>query len=123
MSNRLEREAEDRYEAQNDPSPVSGRVPDNSYARETRSGLRNYVPVQGDDQPFEDPVQPPYSNTDQQLAEDEEEAIDKSNILRGDRLRHAQPQSSTKYSEGPDEDDLPEAARTGQSGVSNQRYY
>lgn len=67
MSNRLEREAEDRYEAQNDPSPVSGRVSDNTYAHETRSGLRDYIPVQGDNQSFEDPIQPPYSNTDQQL--------------------------------------------------------
>jgi len=67
MSNRAEREAEDQYEAQNDPSPVSGRVSDDTYTRETRSGLRNYMPVQGDDQPVEDPVQPPYSNTDQQL--------------------------------------------------------
>ncbi|GES66950.1 hypothetical protein ATEIFO6365_0017001200 [Aspergillus terreus] len=108
MSNRLEREAEDRYEAQNDPSPVSGRVSDNTYAHETRSGLRDYIPVQGDNQPFEDPIQPPYSNTDQQLAEDEEEAIDKSNILGGDRLRHAKPQSRTKYSEGPGENDIPE---------------
>ena len=42
------------------------------------------------------------------LEEDEQEAIDKSNILRGDRLRHAKPRTSNKYSEGPDEDDLPD---------------
>ncbi|KAL4890434.1 hypothetical protein BDV59DRAFT_204392 [Aspergillus ambiguus] len=123
MSNRLEREAEDQYEAENDPSPVSGTVSDNTYAGETRSGLRSYIPVQGDNQRVEDPVQPPYSNTDQQLAEDEEEAINKSNILGGSRLRHTQPQSSTGYAEGFDEDDLPEAARSGQSGQSSQRYY
>ena len=69
-------------------------------------------------------MQPPYSNSDQQLGEsipefyfsfrtnpyieqDEREAVDKSNILRGDRLRHAKPSTSNKYNEGPDETDLP----------------
>jgi hypothetical protein len=38
-----------------------------------------------------------------QKAQDEDEAIDKSNILRGDRLRHAQPSADTGYAEGQDE--------------------
>lgn len=67
MSNRYEREAEDLYEDENDPSPVSGTFHDNSYAHETQSSLRNQVPVARDQAPYEDPVQPPYSNTDQQL--------------------------------------------------------
>lgn len=68
MSNVREREAEDSYEAQNDPSPVSGRVIDDSYAySETQSGLRNQVPVQRDEDDYEDPVQPPYSNSNEQL--------------------------------------------------------
>ncbi|KAL4861313.1 hypothetical protein BDV12DRAFT_180460 [Aspergillus spectabilis] len=103
MSNCAERLAEDAYEAQNDSSPVSGTFKDNSYANETRSELKGYIPVQRDDAGFEDPMQPPYSNSDRQLAQDEDEAIDKSNILRGDRLRHAQPGAQTGYAEGEDE--------------------
>ncbi|CAI7656065.1 unnamed protein product [Penicillium palitans] len=99
MSNRTERVAEDNYERENDPSPVAGTFRDDSYAK-----LKGQVPVQGDNQQFDDPMQPPYSNTDQQLEEDEQEAIDNSNILKGDRLRHAKPRTSNKYSEGPDED-------------------
>lgn len=67
MSNRAEREAEDRYEAENDPSPVSADVIDNSYVGETRPELRSQVPVQADEADYEDPMQPPYSNSDQQL--------------------------------------------------------
>lgn len=67
MSNRVEREAEDNYEAENDASPVSGDVPDDTYMRETRSELRNVVPVQRDQQEYDDPMQPPYSNSDNQL--------------------------------------------------------
>ncbi|KAJ5982028.1 hypothetical protein N7451_012128 [Penicillium sp. IBT 35674x] len=110
MSNRAERIAEDDYERNNDASPVTGTITDDSYTKETRSSLKDQVPVQGDTKRFEDPVQPPYSNSDQQLEQDENEAIDKSNILRGDRLRHANPQTSNKYNEGPDEDDLPTEA-------------
>ncbi|KAJ9481674.1 hypothetical protein VN97_g11793 [Penicillium thymicola] len=107
MSNRTERVAEDNYERENDPSPVAGTFRDDSYAKKTNPNLKGQVPVQGDNQQFDDPMQPPYSNTDQQLEEDEQEAIDKSHILRGDRLRHAKPRTSNKYNEGPDEEDLP----------------
>ncbi|CAG7940600.1 unnamed protein product [Penicillium nalgiovense] len=107
MSNRAERVAEDNYERENDPSPVTGTFEDDSYAKETKPNLRGQVPVQGQKQQYDDPMQPPYSNTDQQLEEDEQEAIDKSNVLRGDRLRHAKPRTSNKYNEGPDEEDLP----------------
>lgn len=41
------------------------------------------------------------------LEDDEREAINKSNIMRGDRLRHAKPRTMNKYNEGPDESDLP----------------
>ncbi|KAJ5676759.1 uncharacterized protein N7477_002392 [Penicillium maclennaniae] len=107
MSNRSERVAEDRYERDNDSSPVTGTFADDTYAQETDPSLRDKVPVQGDDQQIEDPMQPPYSNSDQQLEDDENEAINKSNILRGDRLRHAKPRTSNKYNEGPDENDMP----------------
>ncbi|KAJ5976174.1 hypothetical protein N7481_009881 [Penicillium waksmanii] len=42
-------------------------------------------------------------------AQDEDEAIDQSNIMNG-RTRHAEPQTSNRYDEGPNEDDLPEEA-------------
>jgi hypothetical protein len=67
MSNRAERVAEDNYERKNDPSPVTGTFRDDSYAKETNPNLRGQVPIQGDNQQFDDPMQPPYSNTDQQL--------------------------------------------------------
>ncbi|EED19809.1 conserved hypothetical protein [Talaromyces stipitatus ATCC 10500] len=118
MSNRQEREAEDRYEAENDASPVPGFEVDNSYVGETNSNLRNVVPVQNDEAGYDDPMQPPYSNTDEQLAQDEREAIDQSNILGGDRLRHAKPRSRNAYNEGPGEDDLPSVVSQGQSGRS-----
>ncbi|KAL5335745.1 hypothetical protein BJX70DRAFT_390475 [Aspergillus crustosus] len=106
MSNRAERLAEDSYEAQNDASPVSGTFKDDSYAHETRSELKGHIPVQRDDAAYEDPMQPPFSNSDKQLAQDEDEAIDKSNILRGDRTRHAKPVAETKYAEGEDEEEF-----------------
>lgn len=50
--------------------------------------------------------------------QDEREAIDQSNVLRGDRLRYAQPQSSNRYNEGPEENDLPpETQYTGHSST------
>jgi hypothetical protein len=67
MSNPAERIAEDNYERENDASPVPGNVIDSSYAEEPNPNLRDKVPIQPDDQSFEDPMQPPYSNSDQQL--------------------------------------------------------
>ncbi|KAB8233916.1 hypothetical protein ETB97_005301 [Aspergillus alliaceus] len=118
MSNKYERQAEDDYEAQNDPSPVSGDFGDNSYAHETRSELKSHIPVVRDEANLADPMQPPFSNSDQQLERDEREAIDRSNILGGERLRHAKPNTQNKYDEGPGEDDLPEDALYGYSGRS-----
>lgn len=54
-------------------------------------------------------------------AEDEQEAIDQSNILGGDRLRHSKPQTANRYNEGLEEDDLPEDIRYGTSGVSGTK--
>ncbi|KAJ6126728.1 hypothetical protein N7523_002340 [Penicillium sp. IBT 18751x] len=61
------------------------------------------------DDDFEDPAdQGNYemADSDEQLARDEDDAIDESNITT-EGLRHAKPQSSTGYQE-PGEDDLPE---------------
>ncbi|CAI7607133.1 unnamed protein product [Penicillium pancosmium] len=49
-----------------------------------------------------------FASSNQQLAQDEDEAIDRSNIMK-DRTRHAQPQTSKRYNEA-NEDDLPEEA-------------
>ena len=69
MSNPAERETDDRYEAENDPSPVSGNVVDDSFTRETRSELRapDQMPVIPDEEGYDDPMQPPYANTNEQL--------------------------------------------------------
>lgn len=53
--------------------------------------------------------------------DDEREAIDRSNILKGDRLRHANARSSTGYNEGPDEDELPADVSAGDNGRSATR--
>ncbi|KAL2854324.1 hypothetical protein BJY01DRAFT_35923 [Aspergillus pseudoustus] len=106
MSNRYERVAEDQYEAANDASPVSGTFSDNSYANETRAELKGHIPVQRDEARYEDPMQPPSSNSDRQLAQDEREAINQSNVLGGSRLRHEKPQTSNRYQEGEDEDEF-----------------
>lgn len=48
-----------------------------------------------------------YQATNMTEEDDEREAINKSNVMRGDRLRHAKPRTANKYNEGPGEDDLP----------------
>lgn len=68
MSNPQEREAEDRYEAENDASPIPKTPePDTSYVGETRREVADINPVQADNVGYDDPMQPPYSNSDEQL--------------------------------------------------------
>ncbi|KAJ5595391.1 uncharacterized protein N7459_001599 [Penicillium hispanicum] len=110
MANREEREAEDAYERENDRSPVTQAEPDDSYMDERDPNLEASVPVQSDTAPLEDPVRPFYADTDQQLAEDERDVLDQSQILGGDRLRHTKPRTANKYNEGPGEEELPEGA-------------
>ncbi|KAL9128259.1 MAG: hypothetical protein Q9217_003021 [Psora testacea] len=136
MSNQVySREAEDRYEAENDnKTDITGDINDSSYAHPETKG---HIPVQSDTAPVEDPIDVSISNTDEQLglwslaplycvsflyfnhsaAQDEKDAIDKSNII-GSRTRGAKP-TATGYSEGPDEDDLPQEAM--ESGRSSTR--
>ncbi|KAJ5363824.1 uncharacterized protein N7496_009537 [Penicillium cataractarum] len=64
------------------------------------------ITVQDDIQDVEDPIDEDMANSDQQLANDEKEAIDRSNII-DERTRHAKPQTDNGYNEGPSEDDLP----------------
>ncbi|KAL1978713.1 hypothetical protein VTN31DRAFT_1572 [Thermomyces dupontii] len=114
MSNLYERQADDRYEAENDPRG-SENLFDDSYVE------GGPIPVQRDEEPLDDPIQPPFSNTDAQLEQDEREAIDRSNILKGSRTRHAKPRTRNAYNEGPDEDDLPAEVLQGNSGRSSTR--
>lgn len=67
MTSRLEREAEDNYEAENDASPVPGDQGDNSYIQEPRREIRSQVSIQSNQDYVEDPMQPPYSNSNEQL--------------------------------------------------------
>ncbi|KAL9100302.1 MAG: hypothetical protein Q9163_004301 [Psora crenata] len=116
MSNQgYSRAAEDRYEAQNDnKTDVTGEINDDSYAHPETKG---HIPVQSDSAPVDDPIDPKVSNSDEQLARDDIEAIDKSNIIKP-RTRGAKP-TGVGYSEGPDEDDLPQEAM--ESGRSSTR--
>ncbi|KAI4117758.1 MAG: hypothetical protein LQ345_002066 [Seirophora villosa] len=105
--------ADDQYEQQNDT--VTGGVPagdskDNDYA--SRTG-QYQIPVQKDEAPVEDPINPETADSDQTLAQDDKDAIDQSNIVGG-RTRGAKP--SGGYTEPGDEEGLP--ADDGTSRVS-----
>ncbi|KAL8769996.1 MAG: hypothetical protein Q9209_004243 [Squamulea sp. 1 TL-2023] len=96
--------ADDQYEQQNDVT--SGDVPsgvkiDNDYA--SRTG-QSEIPVQKDEAPIEDPIDPATADSDQALAQDDKDAIDQSNIIGG-RTRGAKP--SGGYTEPGDEEGLP----------------
>lgn len=52
--------------------------------------------------------------------QDEREAIDKSNILKGDRTRHAKPTGT--YQEPSDEQGLPKTVLDGTDGISSTRW-
>ncbi|KAI3319675.1 hypothetical protein HD806DRAFT_539020 [Xylariaceae sp. AK1471] len=81
----------------------SGDVADDSYV--SRSGSKNEeVPVLSDKDRIDDPIDEAQADSDEQLVRDDNEAIDKSNIVDG-RTRGAKPRSG--YRE-PGEEDLPE---------------
>ncbi|KAL8785966.1 MAG: hypothetical protein Q9213_003042 [Squamulea squamosa] len=106
--------ADDQYEQQNDVT--GGDVPsgvkhDNDYA--SRTG-QTEIPVQKDEAPVEDPIDPATADSDQALAQDDKDAIDKSNIVGG-RTRGAKP--SGGYAEPGDEEGLP-GPEDGTSAVS-----
>ncbi|EON64891.1 hypothetical protein W97_04125 [Coniosporium apollinis CBS 100218] len=81
----------------------TGEVADNDYA--SRSGQSGPIPVQKDSAPVEDPIDPAKADTDEQLAQDDKEAIDQSNIVEG-RTRGATKPAGT-YQEPGDEEGLP----------------
>ncbi|EHK44806.1 uncharacterized protein TrAtP1_002954 [Trichoderma atroviride] len=67
-------------------SNVESNLQDDSYA----SQMKEPVPVQSDNKDIEDPVDASFADSDQQLAQDDKEAIDESNIM-DDRTRGAKP--------------------------------
>jgi len=97
---------DDQYEQINDQ--VTGDVPagdaqDNDYV--SRTGQKQGpIPVQSDGASVEDPIDPATADSDEQLARDDNEAIDRSNIVDG-RTRSAKP--SGGYREPGDEEGLP----------------
>ncbi|KAL9127761.1 MAG: hypothetical protein Q9217_003419 [Psora testacea] len=96
--------ADEQYEAQNDVT--GGNVPagdsmDNDYV--SRTG-QSHMPVQKDEKPVEDPIDPVTADSDEQLQQDDAEAIDQKNIIGG-RTRGAKPAGG--YAEPGDEEGLP----------------
>ncbi|KAI9844008.1 MAG: hypothetical protein M1837_005943 [Sclerophora amabilis] len=98
--------ADDQYEAQNDV-PIGDITADDTEKNEymSRTG-QSEIPVQKDELEVEDPIDPDTADTDAQLARDDSDAIDKSNIIGG-RTRGAKP--STGYAEPGDDEGLPGA--------------
>ncbi|KAB2576526.1 hypothetical protein BFW01_g2892 [Lasiodiplodia theobromae] len=88
-----------KYENQDIPAGV---VRDNDYA--SRSG-QSQIPVQKDEAPIEDPIDPATADTDEQLARDDKEAINEENIVPG-RTRGATKKAGT-YAEPGDEEGIP----------------
>ncbi|KAF2687469.1 hypothetical protein K458DRAFT_401978 [Lentithecium fluviatile CBS 122367] len=96
--------ADDQYEQQNDftsNAPVGDAV-DNDYA--SRTG-QSQIPVQKDEASVEDPYDPATADSDEQLVQDEKDAIDRSNIM-DTRTRGAAKKAGT-YAEPGDEEGLP----------------
>ncbi|MCJ1451966.1 hypothetical protein MMC28_002306 [Mycoblastus sanguinarius] len=96
--------ADDQYEQHNDTT--SGDVPagdskDNDY--KSRTG-QQHIPVQSDDAPVADPIDPATADSDETLQKDDSDAIDQGNIIDG-RTRGAKP--SGGYTEPGDEEGLP----------------
>lgn len=63
MTTPIEREGDDSYEATNDEAPVPSSPVDDSYTTSATEAM----PVQRDGDDFADPMQPPESNSDEQL--------------------------------------------------------
>ncbi|TVY28789.1 hypothetical protein LHYA1_G002187 [Lachnellula hyalina] len=100
--------ADDQYESQNDAvaqGVPAGDAQDNDYVSSTGQ-KQGPIPVQSDGAEVEDPINADTADSDQQLADDDRDAIDQSNIL-GSRTRHAKP--SDGYREPGDEEGLPGA--------------
>ncbi|PHH66151.1 hypothetical protein CDD81_214 [Ophiocordyceps australis] len=78
------------------------RISNNDYV--SRQGDKKQIPVQPDESRVEDPIDERMADTDEQLARDDADAIDKSNMMK-ERTRHAKP--SGGYREPGDEEGIP----------------
>ncbi|KAI1124822.1 hypothetical protein F5Y10DRAFT_21681 [Nemania abortiva] len=92
MSKASQRETDDRRgEAEDIQEAPTGQVNDDSYTTSGgRGGNTDSVPVVNDNTAVEDPIATDTADSDKQLERDEEEAIDKDNIIK-DRLRDNKP--------------------------------
>ncbi|RDA92061.1 hypothetical protein CP533_0985 [Ophiocordyceps camponoti-saundersi (nom. inval.)] len=70
----------------------------------SRQGDKSEIPVQADDVRVEDPIDETTADTDAQLARDEKDAIDTSNIIK-EKTRHAAPKGG--YREPGDDEGIP----------------
>ncbi|KAH8808660.1 hypothetical protein F5884DRAFT_378690 [Xylogone sp. PMI_703] len=103
MSTNANREY-DKFDTETDDIPQGGDTVDNSYAAaDTGKGP---IPVLRDEEPVEQPNDRRNPDSDKALEEDERDAIDKGNILRGGRTRGAKP-TAGGYNEPGDEEGLP----------------
>ncbi|PQE04388.1 histone chaperone CHZ domain-containing protein [Rutstroemia sp. NJR-2017a BVV2] len=90
----------DKADTTTDDIPQGGDTVDNSYA----TSKNEAVPVLTDETPVEQPNDTRDPDSDKALEQDEAEAIDESNIIKG-RTRHAKPTGT--YREPGDEEGLP----------------
>ncbi|KAK3110406.1 hypothetical protein LTR53_014407 [Teratosphaeriaceae sp. CCFEE 6253] len=113
MSNTMAKD--DQAQLPND-APAGTGASDNEYV--SRTGQKQApVPVQKDEDPVEDPIDPATADSDATLEQDERAAIDPSNIIDGGRTRGAAKASGT-YREPGDDEGLP-GAEDGTSRVVN----
>ncbi|CAL8578222.1 hypothetical protein XPA_004016 [Xanthoria parietina] len=109
--------ADDQYEQQNDTTTgdvPSGVKTDNDYA--SRTG-QYQIPVQKDETPVTDPIDPATADSDEMLAQDDKDAIDQSNIVGGGRTRGAKVAGG--YKEPGDEEGMPPADDGTSRGASS----
>ncbi|PTB40439.1 hypothetical protein M441DRAFT_170637 [Trichoderma asperellum CBS 433.97] len=81
-------------------SDIEGKLQDDSYVTSQKN---ESVPVQGDNERVEDPVKTSSADSDEQLEQDDREAIEKANII-DERTRGSKPRGS--YQEPGDEEML-----------------
>ncbi|KAH8798604.1 hypothetical protein F5884DRAFT_758676 [Xylogone sp. PMI_703] len=105
-----------KQDTETDDVVQGGDTVDNSYAS---GGSNEPVPVLKDEEPVEQPNNERNPDSDEALERDEKDAIDKSNIMKGDRTRHAKPTGT--YKEPSDEQGIPRNVHDGTDGSSSTR--
>jgi len=103
----------DKADTVTDDIPQGGDTVDNSYAENHGS-----IPVVKDEMPVEQPNDARNPDSDAALEQDEDEAINKNNILKGGRTRGVKPTGGI-YREPGDEEGLPGP----EDGTSSTRWF